>query len=135
MEPTRRRRPTRIPTGPSTESTATAAKRAVHSHHLTLALVEAHVGALVDVLPIALLVTSADGEVVRANPAAVELFGATRAVPGAFVNKLLPFMDDSETSEPVRGAIISCDRIRPVDVRLRRLQHVGEVVRLYVVHG
>jgi PAS domain-containing protein len=103
--------------------------------HLTLALVEAQVGSLVEVLPIALLVTSAEGEVLRANTAAVELFGPRRPLVGSAVRSLLPFMHDADTHESVRGAIYSCERIRPVDVRLRHLQHAGEVVRLYVIHG
>ena len=37
----------------------------------------------VDVLPVALLVASADGEILRANAAAVELFGPQRALHGA----------------------------------------------------
>lgn len=103
--------------------------------HLTLALVEAHVGALMEVLPIALLVASADGEVLRANATAMELFGHKRARPGVPVRSLLPFMDDRDTFDSVRGAIYAGGRIRPVDVRLRRLQHTGGVVRLYVIHG
>jgi PAS domain-containing protein len=80
-------------------------------------------------------VATADGEVVRANAAAFDLFGARRALIGVAVHTLLPFMDDRETIESVRGAIYAHGRIRPVDVRLRRLQHAGEVVRLYVIHG
>ncbi|HET6317363.1 MAG TPA: PAS domain-containing protein [Chloroflexota bacterium] len=103
--------------------------------HLTLALVEAQVGSLLEVLPIALLVTSADGEVLRANTAAVDLFGTRRQLVGASIHSLLPFMPESDTLESIRGAIYSTNRIRPVDVRLRHLQHSGEVVRLYVIHG
>lgn len=103
-------------------------------HRLTLALFEAQVGSLVDVLPVALLVASADGEILRANAAAVEIFGAQRAVLGSPVRCLLPFMDDADTVGSVRGAIYSAGCIRPVDVRLRRLQHDGDVLRLYVIH-
>ena len=103
-------------------------------HRLTLALVEAQVGSLVDVLPVALLVTTAEGEILRANDAAVELFGAQRATAGTAVSALLPFMDDMDTVGSIRGAIYSDGRIRPVDVRLRRLQHDGDVLRLYVIH-
>jgi PAS domain-containing protein len=112
-----------------------ARPKALDAHQLTLALVEAQVGSLLEVLPIALLVATADGEVVRANAAAFDLFGTRRALIGVAVHTLLPFMDDRDTIESVRGAIYAHGRIRPVDVRLRRLQHAGEVVRLYVIHG
>src|SRR5882672_10720562 len=103
-------------------------------HRLTLALFEAQVGSLVDVLPVALLVATADGEILRANAAAVELFGPKRALHGAHMRCVLPFMDDADTIGSVRGAIYSGGYIRPVDVRLRRLQHDGDVLRLYVIH-
>jgi PAS domain-containing protein len=107
----------------------------VDAQRLTLALVEAQVGSLVDVLPVALLITSADGEILRANDSATDLFGAQRALAGEHVTALLPFMDgDLDTIGAVRGAIYSCNTIRPVDVRLRRLQHDGDVLRLYVIH-
>ena len=41
---------------------------------------------------------------------------------------------DLDTVGSVRGAIYSCNTIRPVDVRLRGLQHDGDVLRLYVIH-
>ena len=105
------------------------------AQRLTLALVEAQVGSLVDVLPVAVLVTTQDGEILRANDAATELFGSHKAHPGEHVSALLPFMDlDRDTIAAVRGAIYSCNTIRPVDVRLRRLQHDGDVLRLYVIH-
>jgi PAS domain-containing protein len=107
----------------------------VDAQRLTLALVEAQVGSLVDVLPVALLVTTADGEILRANGLATDLFGEHRAKTGEHVTALLPFLaDDLDTIGAVRGAIYSCNTIRPVDVRLRRLQHDGEVLRLYVIH-
>jgi PAS domain-containing protein len=104
-------------------------------HRLTLALVEAQVGSLVEVLPVAVLVATDDGEILRANAAALELFGTCRVLTGAPIKAVLPFMDDIETTTSVRGAIYAEGRIRPVDVRLRRLQHGRDVVRLYVIHG
>ncbi|HEY3061319.1 MAG TPA: PAS domain-containing protein [Chloroflexota bacterium] len=103
-------------------------------HRLTLALFEAQVGSLVEVLPVALLVTSADGEILRANAAAHGLFGTLRTSRGAQVQCLLPFMDDADTIGSIRGAIYSGGRIRPVDVRLRKLQHDGDMLRVYVIH-
>jgi PAS domain-containing protein len=104
-------------------------------HRMTLALVEAQVGSLVEVLPVAVLVATSEGEILRANAAALELFGPCRVLIGAPVKTLLPFMDDAETTKSVRGAIYAEGRIQPVDVRLRRLQHGAEVVQLYVIHG
>ena len=104
------------------------------SHRLTLALFEAQVGSLVYVLPVALLISTAEGEILRANAAAVELFGPRRSLVGLAVRTVLPFMDDVDTVRSVRGAIFSNDRITPVDGRLRRLQHDGDVLRLYVIH-
>jgi len=106
----------------------------VDGHRLTLALFEAQVGSLVEVLPVALLVTDADGEIVRANAAAHDLFGTSRAALGAHVQCLLPFMDDADTVGSIRGAIYADEHIKPIDVRLRKLQHDGDMLRLYVIH-
>jgi PAS domain-containing protein len=85
---------------------------------ITLALVEAQVGSLVDVLPIAVLVTSPFGEILRANEAAVDLFGSPLPLVGQFVST----------------ALDQARRKHPVTVRLRWLRHQGEVLRLYVIH-
>jgi PAS domain-containing protein len=112
----------------------------VDGHRLTLALVEAQVGSLVEVLPVALLVASADGLIVRANDSAVELLGPDSDLVGSDVRGVLPFMDcavpvtDDDIVTSVRGALASAGRIRTFDVRVRRLQHDGDVVRLYVIH-
>jgi PAS domain-containing protein len=106
----------------------------VDSHRLTLALFEAQVGSLVDVLPVALLIATEDGQILRANASAVDLFGAGRVLVGVAVRTLLPFMDEADTVGSIRGAIYSNERIRPIDVRLRRLEHDGDVLRLYVIH-
>jgi PAS domain-containing protein len=86
--------------------------------HLSLALVEAQVGSLVDVLPVALLVTSCSGEILRANAAAVELFDS----PGPLVG------------QAVSQALELAERRRPLRFRLRLLRHEDEVLRLYVIH-
>jgi hypothetical protein len=84
---------------------------------LTLALVEAQVGSLVDVLPVALLATSPTGEILRANTAAVELLDCPGLV-GQSVAALLA------------GAV----RERTLKVRVRWLRHEQDVLRLYVIH-
>ena len=91
---------------------------ALNGPNLTLALVEAQVGSLVEVLPVAVLVTSPFGEILRANEAAIGLVGNPLPLVGQFVSEVL---------ESVR-------RKRTVKVRLRWLRHEGEVLRLYVLH-
>src|ERR1700694_840326 len=85
---------------------------------LTLALVEAQVGSLVDVLPVALLVTSCSGEILRANAAAVEL-----------LDNPLPLV-----GQRVTAALEIAERKRPLKIRLRLLRQETEVLRLYVIH-
>jgi len=85
---------------------------------LTLALVEAQVGSLVDVLPVALLVTSSNGQILRANDTAVELLACPAALVGQAVTRVV---------EVAR-------RTRALDVRVRWLRHEDEVLRLYVIH-
>jgi PAS domain-containing protein len=86
--------------------------------HLSLALVEAQVGSLVDVLPVALLVTTSSGEILRANAAAVELFDDPAPLVG----------------QAVTVALELAERHRPLRLRLRLLRHEDEVLRLYVIH-
>lgn len=83
--------------------------------HQLLALVEAQVGSLVELLPVALLVTDADGQIQRANAAAGALLGAA----GSLIGKAIEDVLDG----------------RGLSVRTRSLSHRGEVVRLYVVQG
>src|SRR5579859_6166958 len=85
---------------------------------LKLALVEAQVGSLVDVLPVALLVTSSSGEILRANAAAVELLASP-----------LPLVGRAVTS-----AVELASRERSLNVHVRWLQDGGEVLRLYALH-
>ena len=84
---------------------------------LTLALVEAQVGSLVDVLPVALLVTTPTGEILRANAAAVELLD----------NPVL-------VGQSVSVALQVAERKSLLKVRVRWLRHEDEVLMLYVIH-
>jgi PAS domain-containing protein len=85
---------------------------------LTLALVEAQVGSLVDVLPVAFLVTSSNGRILRANDAAEELLCCPEPLIGQAVTRVV---------EAAR-------RARRLDVRVRWLRHEDDVLRLYVIH-
>jgi PAS domain-containing protein len=90
----------------------------VDGPRLTLALVEAQVGSLVDVLPVAVLVTSSNGQILRANDAAVELL----ACPAPLVG------------QAVTSVVALARRERALDVRVRWLRHEDDVLRLYVIH-
>ena len=85
---------------------------------LTLALVEAQVGSLVDLLPVAVLVTSSTGQILRANDAAVELLASPKPLVG----------------QAVTSVVAATRRERPLAVRVRWLQHESDVLRLYVIH-
>lgn len=79
-----------------------------------LAMVEAEVGSLLELLPVPVLVTSETGTVLRANPAAgVALGYAEEAVVGKAVDELL--------------------RHRGLSARVRTLSHDDNVMRLYVL--
>lgn len=84
---------------------------------LTLALVEAQVGSLLDVLPVALLVTSPTGEILRANAAAIELLE-----------------DPALVGRSVRATLEAAERESTLKIRVRLLRHEQEVLRLYVIH-
>jgi PAS domain-containing protein len=86
---------------------------------LTLAVVEAHVGSLVDVLPVALLVTSSSGEIVRANAAAIEL-----------LRNPLPLV-----GQAVASVLEVARRRRALEVRVRWLRHEDDALRLYVIQA
>jgi PAS domain-containing protein len=86
---------------------------------LTLALVEAQVGSLVEVLPVAVLVTASNGEILRANDAAVELLGNP-----------LPLVGQS-----IVGVCEFARRRRALEVHVRWLRHEDDVLRLYVIHS
>ena len=80
---------------------------------LALAVVEAQVGSLVDVLPVAVLIADGDGMVIRANDAAQELL-EQHALVGRQITELL--------------------RTQHLEVRERCLVHGDEVLRLYVIY-
>ena len=81
---------------------------------LALALVEAQVGSLVEVLPVALLIADRQGKVLRANEAASELF-----------------------EEPVLVGKCLDDLLRNdsgLNARQRVLVQADDVLRLVVIH-
>ncbi len=79
-----------------------------------LAMVEAEVGTLLELLPVAVLVTSEAGIVLRANPAAGVALGVSEdALVGRCVDELL-----------VNSGL---------PVRVRTLSHATQVLRLYVL--
>jgi PAS domain-containing protein len=85
---------------------------------LTLALVEAQLGSLVDLLPVAVLVATSGGQIFRANEVAVELLASQAPLVG----------------QSASAALEAACRKKPLRVRLRWLRHEGDVLRLYVVH-
>lgn len=79
-----------------------------------LAMVEAEVGSLLELLPVPVLVTTETGTVLRANPAAgVALGYAEEAVVGKPIDDLL--------------------RHSGLSARVRTLCHADSVIRLYVL--
>jgi PAS domain-containing protein len=83
---------------------------------LTLALVEAQLGSLVDLLPVAVLVATAGGQILRANEAAVELLASKAPLVG----------------QSASAALEAACRERPLRVRLRCLRHEDDVLLLLV---
>jgi PAS domain-containing protein len=81
---------------------------------LALAVVEAQVGSLVEILPVAVLITDRHGHVLRANAAAAELLEQASLV-GRCIDSVVPKQDQ-------------------VEVRQRWLVHGDDVLRLFVVH-
>ena len=81
--------------------------------HELSALVEAQIGSLLEFLPVAVVVTSASGSVLRANPAATALLGPRERLIGQSIGELL------------RGHALS--------VRIRLLAHDDDRIRLYVL--
>jgi PAS domain-containing protein len=79
-----------------------------------LAMVEAEVGSLLELLPVGVLVTRGAGVVLRANPAAGVALGVPEDVlVGKRIGELLPRHGRS--------------------ARVRTLCHAGETLRLYVL--
>ena len=68
-------------------------------------------------LPVALLVTSPTGEILRANAAAVELLDNSALV-----------------GQSVSAALQMAERQSLLKVRVRWLRHEDEVLMLYVIH-
>ena len=81
--------------------------------HEMLALVEAEVGSLVELLPVAVLVTSGDGAVLRANASAAALLGRPDGLVGQHIDHIL--------------------ERRNLSVRVKTLCHEADAVRLYVL--
>jgi PAS domain-containing protein len=82
--------------------------------HQLLAMVEAEVGSLLELLPVAVLVTSHTGTVLRANPAAGVALGLSQqALIGKPIDELL--------------------RHNRQSARVRTLGHGDEILRLYVL--
>ena len=81
--------------------------------HEMLALVEAEVGSLVELLPVAVLVTSGDGAVLRANASAAALLGRPDGLVGQHIDHIL--------------------ERRNLSVRVKTLSHKADAVRLYVL--
>ncbi len=79
---------------------------------LALAVVEAQVGSLVDVLPVAVLIADREGQVLRANNAACEVLEQTDLVGRS--------IDD----------VLHCQNVA---VRQRYLVHGDDVLRLLVL--
>ncbi len=78
-----------------------------------LAMIEAEIGPLVELLPVPLLVTSESGEVLRAN-----------GVAGAFL----------DSAEGLIGKHIDAVLGRqPISVHMTTLSHEGHTVRLYAL--
>lgn len=78
-----------------------------------LAMVEAEVGSLVEVLPVPIIVTSEAGYILRAN-----------AEAGAFLD-----LPESLVGKHIQDVL----RAQAVSVRMRRLDHYGSGLHLYVL--
>ena len=87
-------------------------KRADQTNQL-LAIIEAEVGPLLELLPVPLLVTSEHGEVLRANQVAGDFLDSAECLIGKHIDTILG------------GQHIS--------VRTRTLSHAGQTLRLYAL--
>jgi hypothetical protein len=76
---------------------------------------------LLDVLPVALLVTSPTGEILRANAAAIELLED----PGLVGKQVAATLGHAERESTLKSTL---------KIRIRLLRHETEVLRLYVIH-
>jgi PAS domain-containing protein len=80
-----------------------------------MAMVEAEFGSLLELLPVPVLVTTATGCIIRANPAAVDFLDSSQALVGRYVDDVL------------RGLAIA--------VRMKLLVDAGRVMRIYALHS
>jgi PAS domain-containing protein len=78
-----------------------------------LAILEAEVGSLLEMLPVPLLVTSECGDILRANAEACHLLDSARPLVGRHVEDVL--------------------RQQAISIRMRLLCDRGRAVRLYVL--
>jgi hypothetical protein len=78
-----------------------------------LAMIEAEVGPLLELLPVPLLVTSEYGEVLRANEVAGAFLDSAECLIGKHIDTVL-------------GR-------QPISVRMRTLSHAGQTLRLYAL--
>jgi PAS domain-containing protein len=94
--------------------------------HAALALVEAQVGPLFDVLPVPLLLADDRGVVQRVNGSATALLGEAGSLIGRFVFEVLPLDVDVQTRRThLRDQFQELWLYAlPSDVRLRRLATV-----------
>ena len=99
----------------------------------TIAVVEAYLGPLFECLPVPVLLTEADGLVVRANLAARRLLCGRRLV-GSRVWDVLPAPPNPAAADGVWLGDLSGARPRPVQVHWCSLGWPPAVVRIYLVH-
>ena len=78
-----------------------------------LAMVEAEIGSLLEVLPVPLLVTSGDGDILRANAAARVFLDSAEGLAGQQVEHVL--------------------HRQAISVRVTTLRHQAQIVRLYAL--
>jgi PAS domain-containing protein len=78
-----------------------------------LAIIEAEVGSLLELLPVPLLVTSEHGEVLRANEVAGAFLDSAECLIGKHIDTVL-------------GG-------QPISIKMRTLSHAGQTLRLYAL--
>ncbi len=88
-------------------------RKAADQGEQLLAMIEAEVGPLLELLPVPLLLTSEHGEVLRANEAAGTFLDSAECLIGKHIDRVL-------------GG-------QPISVRMRTLSHAGQTLRLYAL--
>ena len=87
----------------------------------TVALVEAYVGSLFDYLPSALVMTDAQGTILRMNPEAARLLGGhIDATCGRSIHSVIPFLADRGDAD-ARVGMVPGRPGRPLRVRCARV--------------